>query len=214
MGQIIGYRRVSSSSQNIGRQDLQGCEVIFEECESAKSAERPKLEELMRHARAGDTVQVHSIDRLARSLQDLQKIVDELVKKDVTVRFLTENLTFSKGEDNATGRLMLQVLGSIAEFERTLIRSRQLEGIEKAQMLGKYTGRKVSINHDYIKELWERDPSKSLKKIAEKLKCSRSTVYKVLSSHEPYSTYQNKNLTPAERAKRKLGSKKGANPND
>ena len=206
MGQIIGYRRVSSLSQNLDRQELEGCEVIFEEYESGKSSERPELKAMMRHARTGDTVVVHSVDRLARSLQDLQTIVDELVEKGVTVKFLKDNLSFAKGDDNAPATLMLQVLGSIAQFERTLIKARQREGIERAQRQGKYRGRQAKIDYDYIKEVWERDRSKSLKKIAEWVGCSRATVYKVLSEYEPYVSYKGKNLTPAERAKRRLGS--------
>lgn len=209
MGQIIGYRRVSSLSQNLDRQELEGCEVIFEEYESGKSSKRPELQAMLRHARAGDTVVVHSIDRLARSLQDLQAIVDELVEKGVTVRFIKENLSFAKGDDNAPATLMLQVLGSIAQFERTLIKARQKEGIERAQRQGKYRGRQAKIDHGYIKEVWERDLSQSMQRIAERVGCSRATVYKVLSGYEPYVSYQGKNLTPSERAKRKIGSAKG-----
>ena len=211
MGQIIGYRRVSTSSQNFTRQELPECHIVFEEYISGSSKERPELAKMMRHARAGDTVLVHSIDRLARSLQDLQSIVDELVENGVTVKFLKENLTFSQGEDNASGRLMLQVLGSIAEFERTLIKARQKEGVERAQRQGKYKGRQVSIDYDYIKNVWESDRRKSLQKISEYVGCSRATVYKVLSDYEPYRAYKEKNLTPAERAKRKLGSARGHN---
>lgn len=206
MGQIIGYRRVSDASQNLARQELPGCEKYFEDEISGKSRKRPKLEEMMRHVRDGDTVHVHSIDRLARSLLDLQEIVDELVAKGVVVKFLKENLEFSRGKDNATGRLMLQMLGSIAEFERTLIRSRQLEGIEKAKMDGKYTGRKPSIEPYKIINTWEVDRSRSLKEIAKRESCSVSSVYRILSQHEPYKNFADKNPTPKEKAERSLGS--------
>ncbi|WP_407474772.1 recombinase family protein [Sulfitobacter sp. PM12] len=212
MGQIIGYRRVSTSSQNFTRQELPKCHIVFEEYISGSSKERPELAKMMRHARAGDTVLVHSIDRLARSLQDLQNIVDELVENGVTVKFLKENLTFSQGEDNASGRLMLQVLGSIAEFERTLIKARQKEGVERAKREGKYLGRQVSIDYDYIKNVWEADRTQSMKTISDRVGCSRATVYNVLSKYEPYTSYKGKNLTPAERANLALGSAQGHNP--
>ncbi|WP_176251165.1 recombinase family protein [Sulfitobacter sp. HGT1] len=206
MAEIIGYRRVSTGSQNLARQELPGCHRIFEEEVSGKSRKRPQLEELMRHARDGDTVQVHSIDRLARSLLDLQEIVDELVAKGVVVKFLKEGLEFSRHKDNATGRLMLQMLGSIAEFERTLIRSRQLEGIEKAKMEGKYKGRKPSIEPWKIVNRWEIDRSLSLREVAKREGCSVSSVYRILSLHEPYQTFADKNPTPKERADLKLGA--------
>lgn len=206
MGQTIGYKRVSSTSQTTERQDLGKCDVIFEEFVSGKSKKRLQLEAMLKHARADDTVVVHSIDRLARSLQDLQEIVDELVDKDVTVKFLKENLTFSRGTDNPSGKLMLQVLGSIAEFERTLIRSRQKEGIASAKEQGKYKGRKPSIEPWKIVNRWEIDRSQSLKEIAKREGCSVSSVYRILSQHEPYQTFADKNPTPKERADLKLGA--------
>ena len=208
-GQIIGYRRVSSISQSMARQDLPDCDVYFDEVISGKSKKRPKLEEMIRHARSGDVVQVHSIDRLARSLLDLQAIVDDLVEKGVAVKFVKEGLEFSNKKDNATGRLMLPMLGSIAEFERTLIRSRQLEGIEKAKLEGKYKGRRQTVDHDRIIDRWEDDRGRSLKNIAKASSCSVSTVYRVLSKYQPYQTYENKNLTPQERVIRKMGATPG-----
>jgi len=209
-GQVIGYKRVSSGTQNTERQELLGCDEVFEEFVSGKDRQRPQLEAMMKHARKGDTVVVHSIDRLARSLQDLQEIVDQLVAKGVTVKFLKENLTFSEGEDNATGRLMLQVLGSIAEFERTLIRNRQREGIERAKHQGKYEGRKRSVDYNRIIGSWEADPTKSLKMIAKHFDCSVATVHRALSTYEPYRAREDatRNLTPLERARLSVGSTK------
>jgi len=209
-GQVIGYKRVSSGTQNTERQELLGCDEVFEEFVSGKDRQRPQLEAIMKHARKGDTVVVHSIDRLARSLQDLQEIVDQLVAKGVTVKFLKEGLTFSEVEDNATGRLMLQVLGSIAEFERTLIRNRQKEGIERAKRQGKYEGRKRSVDYNRIIGAWEDDPTRSLKMIAKKIGCSVATVHRALSAHEPYVTRENeaRNLTPLQRAQLSVGSAK------
>ena len=104
---------------------------------------------------------------------------------------------------------MLQMLGSIAEFERTLIRSRQLEGIEKAKLEGKYKGRRQTVDHERIIDRWEDDRGRSLKNIAKASNCSVSTVYRVLSKYQPYQTYENKNLTPQERVKRKMGATPG-----
>lgn len=207
-GQIIGYRRVSSISQSMARQELPDCDVYFDEVISGKSKKRPKLEEMMRHARTGDVVQVHSIDRLARSLLDLQAIVDELVEKGVAVKFVKEGLEFSNKKDNATGRLMLQMLGSIAEFERTLILSRQREGIAKARSEGKYRGRRQTIDAARIIERWEEDRDLPLKNIAKASHCSVTTVHRALSKHEPYQSYK-QNLTPKQRADLKMGATPG-----
>ena len=125
----VGYRRVSTIEQNLDRQDLSGCERIFEEKVSGASKERTALQEMIAFVRNGDEVEVYSIDRLARNLGDLQQIISELNDKGVSIKFVSESLKFSGNEDDPFAKLQLQMLGAFAEFERNLIKKRQLEGI-------------------------------------------------------------------------------------
>ena len=187
-GQLIGYRRVSSKDQNLDRQELPKCDRLFEEKVSGATAHRPALQEMIRFVRDGDTVVVHSIDRLARSLKDLEQIVDSLVDKGVTVRFISENLSFSKKVEDAGGRMMLQVLGAIGQFERSLLRKRQAEGIEKAKARGAYakSGRPRKVDVEWVRQTWSNNPDLSIKEIATDLGYSTSSVHRALADYEPY----------------------------
>ena len=144
-GQRVGYIRVSSAGQNPARQ-LDGVELdrVFTDAVSGKSADRPQLVAMLAYVRDGDTVIVHSMDRLARNLDDLRRLVRELTGGGVAVQFVKEQLTFT-AEDSPMATLLLSVLGAFAEFERALIRERQLEGIALAKVSGAYTGRKPSL---------------------------------------------------------------------
>ena len=189
-GQRVEYRRRNSSGQNLDRQEIEGCHRVFEESASGGSRDkRPALAEMIAYVREGDEVIVHSIDRLARSLQDLQGIIDELTGKGVRVRFLKEGLTFGGSAEDPTRKLMLQLLGSIAEFERTLIRNRQREGIAAARKRKGYRhGRKPTADPQTIIGAWETTPSASLKDIAGKVGCSRSTVHRIHQTNGGRST--------------------------
>lgn len=122
--QKIGYIRVSSYDQNINRQ-LEGftLDKVFVDKASGKDIHRPELENLKQFVREGDVVIVHSMDRLARNLDDLRQFVRNLTSKSVKIQFIKENLTFS-GEDSPLANLLLSVMGAFAEFERALIRER------------------------------------------------------------------------------------------
>lgn len=141
-GQRIGYVRVSAFDQNPERQ-LEGIPLdrTFLDKVSGKAVDRKELAALMAYARMGDTVVVHSMDRLARNLDDLRRIVQSLTAKGVRIEFVQENLSFT-GEDSPLANLMLSVMGAFAEFERALIRERQREGIALAKRRGAYRGRK------------------------------------------------------------------------
>ncbi len=143
-GQRIGYVRVSSFDQNPERQ-LEQIQVdkVFTDKASGKDTRRPELERLLAFVREGDTVVVHSMDRLARNLDDLRRLVQGLTQRGVRIEFLKEHLTFT-GEDSPMANLMLSVMGAFAEFERALIRERQREGIALAKQRGAYRGRKKS----------------------------------------------------------------------
>ena len=130
--------------------------------------------------REGDTVLVHSIDRLARDLRDLQTIIQTLNDKGVSISFKTENLTFSASSDDAFAKLQLQMMGAFAEFERNIIRKRQAEGIAKAKAKGLYKGRPKTVDDAKVKEL--KDAGMGATAIAKELGIGRATVYKALNS--------------------------------
>ena len=150
--------------------------------QKGKDTNRPKLQELLAFARDGDTVVVHSMDRLARNLDDLRYTVQLLTKKGVAVEFLHEHLTFT-GDDAPMATLLLSVMGAFAEFERALIRERQLEGIALAKQRGVYKGRKRSLSEAAILELRQRLSSgKSKTEVAREFGISRETLYQYLKA--------------------------------
>ena len=136
----VGYRRVSTTEQNFDRQELGEVEKIFEEKISGKNADRTALNEMLYFVREGDEVIVYSIDRLARDLRDLETIVTKIKEKGASISFITERLKFDGSSDNALDKLLLQILGAFAEFERKIIRSRQAEGIARARERIAYKG--------------------------------------------------------------------------
>lgn len=180
-GQRIGYVRVSSLDQNPDRQ-LESVKVdrVFSDRASGKDAHRPELENLLSYVREGDTVVVHSMDRLARNLDDLRRLVERINGKGTRVEFIKEGLTFT-GEDSPMARLMLSVMGAFAEFERALIRERQLEGIALAKQRGVYRGRKKALSPQKAEELRQRVRSGERKAaLAREFGISRETLYQYL----------------------------------
>jgi len=178
---VIGYKRVSTVDQNLDRQDLGDVDKVFEEKLSGKSAsDRPALQDLIGYARDGDTVVVHSIDRLARDLRDLQDIIQTLNDKGVTIQFLSERLTFSADADDAFAKLQLQMMGAFAEFERNIIRKRQAEGIAVAKSKGVYKGGKKRIDREKVRQLSAE--GLSTYKIAESMGVSRMSVHRILNT--------------------------------
>ena len=182
-GQRIGYVRVSTFEQNTDRQ-LEGVELdeSFIDRASGKDTARPQLEALLKFARRGDIVLVHSMDRLARNLDDLRRIVGELTRRGVQVQFLKESLTFT-GEDSPMANLMLSVMGAFAEFERALIKERQREGVNLAKQRGVYKGRKKVFSPQEVAALKTRAAAGEPKAlIARDLGISRETLYRYLRS--------------------------------
>lgn len=177
---VVGYRRVSSIDQSLDRQDLGEVEKVFEEKLSGASAsDRPALQNLIGWVREGDLVVVHSIDRLARNLADLLGIVTTLNNKGVSIKFIKDNLTFPPEGTDGASKLYLSILGAVAEFERSIIKQRQREGIDKAKAKGVYKGRKPTIDKDRILSL--RDEGYSTYKIADVMGISRMTVHRALN---------------------------------
>jgi DNA invertase Pin-like site-specific DNA recombinase len=177
---VVGYRRVSSIDQSLERQDLGDIEKVFEEKLSGASAsDRPALQDMIGWVREGDLVVVHSIDRLARNLADLLGIVTTLNNKGVSLKFIKDNLTFPPEGSDGASKLYLSILGAVAEFERSIIKQRQREGIQKAKAKGVYKGRKPTIDKDRILAL--RDAGHSTYKIAEVMGISRMSVHRALN---------------------------------
>lgn len=177
-GKRIGYVRVSTLDQNESRQ-LEGVQLDkrFVDKASGKDTKRPQLQAALDYLRDGDVLVVHSMDRLARNLDDLRKIVLGLTERGVVVEFAKEHLTFTT-EDNAMSKLLLSVMGAFAEFERSLIRERQREGITLAKKAGVYKGRKPSLTPERITQLRARVAAGEKKAaLAREFGISRETLY-------------------------------------
>lgn len=180
----IGYVRVSSNNQNTDRQlDGVTLDKIFTEKQSGKSADdRVALQNCIDFIREGDTLHIHSIDRLARNLSDLQAIVARINAKGVTVQFHKEGLTFSSDSNNPMNRLMFQMMGAFAEFERSIIKERQREGIDKALAKGIKFGAKPKFTNDQITDMKARRAAgDSVADIAKAFATSRPTIYAMLA---------------------------------
>ena len=181
----VGYTRVSTIDQNLDRQ-LDGIPVdrVFAEKISGKNTHRPALAELLEYVRAGDTVVVHSMDRLARNLDDLRQLVRTLTGRGVRVEFVKESLTFT-GDDSPMATLLLSIMGSFAEFERALIRERQMEGIAAAKKRGVYTGRRKALTAEQVAEVQERiSVGETKAALAREYGVSRETLYQHLRNAE------------------------------
>src|SRR5665213_2122718 len=177
----VGYCRISTLDQNTDRQ-LEGVKLdkSFTDKASGKDTARPKLQAALEYLREGDLFVIHSMDRLARNLDDLRRIVFDLTKKGVHVQFIKENLTFT-GEDSPMSNLLLSLLGAVAEFERSLIRERQREASELAKKKGVYKGRKPSLTKVQVAEIRKRVRTGEQKTaLAAEYKISRQTLYAAL----------------------------------
>jgi len=186
-GKKIGYIRVSSVDQNTDRQ-LDGMELdkTFTDKASGKDMKRPQLEALLEYVREGDVVVVHSLDRLARNLWHLGRLVDTLTAKQVAIQFVKENLTFT-GKDSPMSTLMLSVMGAFAQFERSLIHERQMEGIALAKKRGAYNNRKTQacLNKEQLAVFLEhaaRGDSKT--HLAKEFGICRQSVYAYLKANQ------------------------------
>ncbi len=179
---MIGYARTSTADQKAGLEaqlrDLQtaGCTKIFQEQLSSVANERPQLERALEFVREGDVLVVTKLDRLARSVADLVAITAALRSKGVELRILTMNLDTS----TPTGKLMLNLLGSIAEFERELMLERQREGIAKAKSEGKYKGRAPTARSKADEVLALKAEGKTPAEIQAALSISRASVFRIL----------------------------------
>lgn len=175
----VAYIRVSSVGQNTDRQlPDEKFDKVFTDKVSAKDVDRPALTDLLGFIREGDLVVVHSIDRLARNLADLESLIQTITEKGARVEFRKESLTFSGGSD-AMQKLLLQMLGAVAEFERSLIRERQREGIAAAKQAGKILGRPSGLTDKAIKQIRKRKgKGATIKELTDEFNVSRSTIWR------------------------------------
>lgn len=181
----IAYARVSTDDQNLDRQ-LETLKAycpdkIFTDHLSGKNLERPGFQQMMDYVREGDIIYVASMDRIARNLDDLLATTKRLQSKGITVHFLKENICLNPGtETSSMSKLIMSIMGAVAEFERSLIRERQREGILLAKARGVYKGRKP-IDPDKMQEARKLiDEGFTKTKVCEKLQISRQTLYKYL----------------------------------
>jgi DNA invertase Pin-like site-specific DNA recombinase len=182
--QVVGYIRVSTHTQNTARQlaDIK-LDKEFVDKMSGNKISRKGLDDCIAYVRQGDLLVVDSIDRLARNLRDLQEIVQSLVNKGVSVKFIKENLTFNSKED-PMATLTLQMMGAFAEFERTMIKARQREGIEAAKKEGRTGGRPLKVTPELIAKARAMiEEGESIRKTASTLKVSRMSIYKILGRY-------------------------------
>ena len=187
-GQTLGYVRVSSADQNLARQleTIGPVDRVFEDKVSGGSRnDRTGLADCISYLRDGALLRVASMDRLARSLVDLQQIVDEIVTKGGSVHFVKENQTYTAETNESLSRLLLQILGAFAEFERNLIHERQAEGIRIAKAAGKYRGRARALDDSQVAEARRRlEDGVPKSRVAAALGVDRSTLYRALSRDE------------------------------
>lgn len=186
---LVGYARTSTTDQVAGLdaqvRDLEaaGCSRIFAE-QVSSVAHREQLEATLDYIRDGDVVTVTKLDRLARSMRDLVQIVDRIETKGAGLKILAMDLDTTA----PTGRLMMNVLGSVAEFERSLMLERQREGVAKAKAEGKYKGRKPTARAkaDQVRALLGE--GKNPTEVARSLRIGRSSVYRILSQGRESAT--------------------------
>lgn len=193
--QAVGYIRVSSIDQNTARQ-LDGISLdrIFTDKMTGKSKDRPQLQQMLDYVRYGDVVIVHSLDRLARNFDDLLAIIKELNQKGVTFKSLQENITINATGNNPIDLLILHIFGAIAQFNRSLIREAQKEGIAKAKQRGVYKGRKPTLTTDKINLVEQRLAEKekdlesyksiSYQSIADEIGVSLATLNRYLAKRK------------------------------
>jgi DNA invertase Pin-like site-specific DNA recombinase len=180
-GQTIAYRRVSTTDQVTDRQlpDMTFDREFSDSC-SGSTTNRPGLKACLEFIREGDTLVVHSMDRLARNLPDMLALVGDLTKRGVSVQFVKEGLMFT-GEKNPMQELQLQIMGAVSQFELAMIRERQKEGVAAAKKAGKHCGRKSNLTDEQAREIVARvEAGEDKTAIAHAFGISRATVYNVV----------------------------------
>lgn len=183
ISQRIGYIRVSTLDQSTERQlDGMALDKVFTDKASGKDTNRPRLRAALDHIRAGDTLVVHSMDRLARNVEDRLRLIREMNDQGVSVDFIKENMSFTASSADPRSTLMFTILSVFAQFERSLIKERQREGIALAKAKGTvYKGRKPALNTERIAQLREQAATGANRsKLAKEFGISRETLYQYI----------------------------------
>lgn len=182
---LIGYARISTSSQNIDLQidalKKEGCEKIYQDQISGSIINRPALDQLLNDLRKGDILVIWKLDRLGRSFKHLINLVNSFIEKGIGLRSLNDHIDTT----TAHGRLIFNIFGSLAEFERELIKERTIAGLNAARMRGKKGGRppglsKTAQGKAHSAELLYKEGKLSVSELCEQLNLSRATFYKYL----------------------------------
>lgn len=179
---LVGYARVSTVSQNLESQvhqlERHGCEPIFADRYTGRTRrDRTQLAEMLKYLRKGDVVVITKFDRLARNLKDLLNLMDEIHAKGATVQSLGQDFDTA----TETGRLMFQVMGVVAEYERECIRQRTLEGLAAARADGRVGGRPRALNERQVRVVWDlHRQGDSMRTIADVINVSVGTVHRVI----------------------------------
>ena len=180
---IFNYIRVSTTDQNTERQlrDVV-CDRVYEEKISGKDTNRPQLQAMLSNIRSGDIINIHEMSRLARNTRDLLNLVEEITAKGATIIFHKENLTFKgDGKQDPYQKMMMTMLGAVAELERNLILERQREGIALAKLHGKYKGGQPKLTAQQVEEIKTLVNNRTpITQIARQYNISRRTVYNYL----------------------------------
>jgi len=179
---LVGYARVSSVGQSLDVQldKLKHCKKIFQEKKSGTLQKRSQLEACLEYVREDDTLVVTRLDRLARSTLHLCQIADELKRKGVELQVLDQNIN----TNDATGRLLFNMLGAIAQFETEIRAERQMDGIEKAKQKGVRFGARKKLTRDQIEELKKkREDGVLIKTLMKEYGLSKASVYRYLETN-------------------------------
>lgn len=180
---IFNYIRVSTTNQNTERQLLDiPCDRAYIEKISGKNTDRPELQAMLLNIRSGDILNIHEMSRLARNTRDLLNLVEEITAKGATIIFHKENLTFKgDGKQDPYQKMMMTMLGAVAELERNLILERQREGIALAKLHGKYKGGQPKLTAQQVEEIKTLVNNRTpITQIARQYNISRRTVYNYL----------------------------------
>ena len=176
---VVGYARVSSVGQSLDVQldKLKHCDKIFQEKRSGSSSKRPRLKACLEYVRGGDTLVVTRLDRLARSTLHLCQLAEQLERKQVNLQVLDQNIHTG----DATGRLLFNMLGAIAQFETEIRAERQMDGIQNAKARGVKLGREKSLTQQECLELRQkRQQGVLIKTLMKDYKLSKASVYRYL----------------------------------
>lgn len=182
---IIGYARVSTRDQNLDLQidalNKEKCERIYKEVISGAKSDRPALQDMLNQVRSGDVIVIWKLDRLGRSLKNLVEIVDQLIKQDIGLKSLHDNIDTTTPQ----GRLTFNIFASLAEFERDLISERTKAGLESARARGRKGGKPKGLSKQAestacAAETLYKEAKLSVNQIANQLGIAKNTLYKYL----------------------------------